>query len=126
MTNAGFDRGLDQGAGVGGVVAVVAERILDRVRDDGGAGEMDDRLDLVVLDQFGDEPLVADVAYDRQHLLGQGGGEAGGQVVEHDDALAGIDQRVHGVASDIACAAGDQHRHGFRPLVWQKPYREPV
>ena len=115
MPNAAFDRGLDQGAGVGGVVAVIAERILHRVRHDGRAGEMDDRFDVVVLDQLGDQRLVADVADDRQHPRGQGRGEAGGQVVEHDDALAGIDQRVHGMASDITCAAGDQHGHGFLP-----------
>ena len=28
---------------------------------------MDDRLDLVVLDQLGDQRLIADVADDRQH-----------------------------------------------------------
>ena len=91
---------------------------------------MDDRLDVVVLDQLGDQRLVADVADDRQHRRGQRGGKSGGQVVEHDDALAGIDQRVHGMASDIACAAGDQHGHGFLPSFAQKPYRgariEPV
>ena len=86
---------------------------------------MDDRFDAVVLDQFGNESLVADTADDRQHSRGQGGGEAGGEVVEHDDALAGIDQRVHGMASDITGAAGDQHRHGSCPL-WQKPYRARV
>ena len=46
---------------------------------------------------------------------GQRGGKAGREVVEHDDTLAGIDQCVHGMASDIACAAGDQHGHGFLP-----------
>ena len=130
MPDAALDRGLDQGAGVGGVVAVIAERVLHRFRHDGRAGEMDDRLDAVVLDQLGDERLVADIADDRQHLRRQRGGKAGREVVEHDDALAGIDQRVHGMAADIACAAGDQHRHGFCPFVWQKPYRarciEPV
>ena len=38
--------------------------------------------------------------------------EAGRQIVEHDHALAGVDQRVHHVAADIAGAAGDQDRHG--------------
>ena len=56
---------------------------------------------------------VADIADDRQHRLRQRGGKAGGEVVEHDDALAGIDQRMHGVAADIACASRDQYGHGF-------------
>ena len=41
--------------------------------------------------------------------------EAGRQIVEHDDALAGVDQRVDHVAADIAGAAGDQDRHEPRP-----------
>ena len=86
---------------------------------------MDDRLDPVILDQRGDERLIADVADDRQHWLRQGRGEAGGQVVEHDDALAGIDQRMHGVAADISCAARDQHGHAL-PLVWRKTYGNAV
>ena len=74
---------------------------------------MDDRLDAVVGDQLGDQDFVADIADDRQHRRRQRGGKAGGEVVEHDDPLAGIDQRVHGVASDVACAPRDQYGHGF-------------
>jgi hypothetical protein len=37
--------------------------------------------------------------------------EAGRQIVEHHHTLAGIDQRVNHVASDIAGPAGDQDRH---------------
>ena len=54
--------------------------------------------DGVVLDQLGNECLVADTADDRQHPRGQSCGEASREVVEHDDPLAGVDQRVHGMA----------------------------
>jgi hypothetical protein len=59
------------------------------------------------------------------NIRGQSCGEAGREVVEHDAPLAGIDQRVHCMASDITGAAGDQHRHGSCRL-WQKPYRARV
>ncbi len=87
---------------------------------------MDDRLDLVLIDQRGYQGLVADIADDRQHRRRQRLGKAGRQVVEHDHALAGIDQSVHGMASDIACAARDQHGHGFALPFGPKPYRGAV
>ena len=37
--------------------------------------------------------------------------ETGCKIVEHHDALAGIEERVNHVASEIAGAAGDQDRH---------------
>ena len=63
----------------------------------------------------GDQRLVAGVADDRQQRLGQRGAKAGRQIVEHDDALAGVDQLVNRMAADVACAAGDQHGHGRFP-----------
>ena len=41
--------------------------------------------------------------------------KTGGQVVEHDLRLAGIDERMHHVAADIAGPAGDQNRHDLAP-----------
>jgi hypothetical protein len=37
--------------------------------------------------------------------------ETGRKIVEHHDTLAGIEERVNHVASDISGAAGDQDRH---------------
>ena len=76
---------------------------------------MDDRLDAVLLDQRRHQRLVAGLALDERHALGDRPVEAGGQVVEHDDALARRDQRVDHVAADVAGAAGDQNRHEARP-----------
>ena len=40
------------------------------------------------------------------------------EIVEHDDALAGVDERVNHVAADIPGAAGDQDGHGLpAPLI---------
>ena len=41
--------------------------------------------------------------------------KAGREIVEHHHALAGIDERMHHVAADIAGAAGDQDRHVLGP-----------
>ena len=62
-------------------------------------------------DQLRDQRLIAGLADDERHRLGQRQSKAGREVVEHDDPLAGIDQRMHHVAADIAGAAGDQDRH---------------
>ena len=43
-----LDRGLDQRARVHGVVAVIAERIANRIRHDDRGGEMDDGVDPVL------------------------------------------------------------------------------
>ena len=55
--------------------------------------------------------LVAEVALDQRRLRRDRPGEAGRQVVEDDDPLAGIDQLPDHVAADIAGAAGDQDAH---------------
>ena len=43
--------------------------------------------------------------------------ETARKVVELHDALAGIDERMNHVTSDIAGAAGDQDRHAGGPLL---------
>ena len=118
MPHAGLDRGLDQGAGVHGVVAVVAERIAHRIRHHDRAAKWMISLDRVLADELGDQRLVADIADDKRHRLRQRRAKSGGQIVEHDDALAGIRQRVHHMTADIAAAAGDQDGHESHPLAF--------
>ena len=61
--------------------------------------------------ELGHQRLVAGLADHERHPLRHRPIESGREIVEHDHALAGIDQRVDHVASDIAGAAGDQDRH---------------
>ena len=75
---------------------------------------MDDRVDLVLPDQPLEQWLVADVAVDQHRLRGNRPGEAGREIVENDDPLAGIDQVPHHMAADIAAAASDQYAHRNR------------
>ena len=49
--------------------------------------------------------------------------ETGGKIVEHHGRLAGIEQRVNHVASDISGAAGDQDRHAGGPAHIAKLWR---
>ena len=62
-----------------------------------------------------DQRLVAGLADDERHALGDRPVEAGRQIVEHDHALAGIGELVDHVAADIAGAAGDQDCHVGQP-----------
>ena len=81
---------------------------------------MDDALDPVLRDHALDEVLVAGIADEQRHAFGQEIGKARGEVVDHDDAFAGIHQRAHHVTSDIAGAAGDKHGHELTRLPFRK------
>ena len=70
-----------------------------------------------------DEVLVAGIADEQRNALGQELGEAGGQVVDHDDAFAGLHQRLNHVTSDIAGTAGNKHAHELtRSPIWRRCY----
>ena len=77
---------------------------------------MDDGGDAVLRDQAGDQRLVAGFAGHQRNPLGDRPCEAGGQVVDYDDAFARFHQRTNRVTSDIAGAAGDQHTHELTRL----------
>src|SRR5262245_36078745 len=114
--HAPFDGALNQRMRVHRIVAVIAERIANRVRHHDRGGEMDNGIDPALRDQCGHARLVTDVADDERRALRYCPIETGREVVEHHDALAGIDERMNHVASDIAGAAGDQDRHAVNLL----------
>jgi hypothetical protein len=116
--DAALHRGIQEAAGRHGVVAVIAERIAHRIRHHDGAGEMNDALDAVLGDHACDEVFIAGVADEQRHAFRQEGGESGGQIVDHDDAFAGLRQRMNHVTSDIAGATGDEHGRG-PPLAFE-------
>jgi hypothetical protein len=70
---------------------------------------MDDGVDFVLRDQSRHEGLVAGLPDDELHALRHRPVEAGREVVEDDDALAGIDECIDHVTADIAGAAGDKN-----------------
>ena len=74
---------------------------------------MNDRVDGFVAQQPPDKFLIAAVADHERHAGRNRPVVAGRQIVEHDHALAGVDEFEHHVAADIACSAGDQHCHVF-------------
>ncbi len=113
MFHATLNRGFDQRAGVHGIVAVIAKRIAQRIRDHDRSGEMDDGANFMIADNRCHEVLVAHVADAQRYGLRQRRAEAGRQIVEHHDRLAGVCQRVNHVASDITGAASDQNGHLF-------------
>ena len=114
MFDTALDRGLDQGARVHRVVAIVGKRLRDRIWHDRGSGKMDDRVDATLGDDRGDERLIAGIPDDEGRSFGDRPIETGGEVVEDDHLFAGVDQLVHHVASDVAGTAGDEDGHGTR------------
>src|SRR5215213_11478859 len=73
---------------------------------------MNDAFDSVLGDHPCDEVFITGVADEQRHAFRQEGRESGGKVVDHDDAFAGVRQRMNHVTSDIAGATGDEHGHG--------------
>ena len=70
----------------------------------------------VCCDHAFDEIFIRRVADEKRNAFGQVRGEAGGQVVDDDNAFAGFHQRTNRVTSDIAGAAGDKHTHELTHL----------
>ena len=73
-------------------------------------------VDLVLGDQRGDQRLVAGVADDQRHAFGIAQSKPVERLSSTTTALAGVGQRVHHVAADIAGAAGHQNCHVPRPV----------
>src|SRR5258705_13872816 len=73
-----------------------------------------DGLDIVLRRPL--QVLIRRIADEQRNAFGQVRGEAGGEVVDDDNAFAGFHQRTNRVTSDIAGAAGDKHTHELTPL----------
>ena len=72
-----------------------------------------------------DQRLIAGLAdHKRRAGCAPAQSNAGGQIVEHDDALARIAQRVDHVAADITGAAGDAGSSLRSTCVRVSPYRD--
>ena len=105
----------------GDVVPVVLQRLLDAFAHGLEAGEVDDGVDVVFLEDALKRLAVEDVVLvERQAVVI--GGQAGdlahaverhlariAQVVDHDDAVTLVEQFDAGVAADETGAAGDQN-----------------
>ncbi len=113
MADAVIHGAFDKSARVDGVVAIVRERIADRVGNNDRSGEVDNRFDVMLANEIGDQRLVASVADHEWRTLGHSPVVAGGKVIEHDDGFAGIEQLKNHVAADVAGSAGNEDRHGF-------------
>ena len=110
MTSGAHDR-RQEGARIGGVGEIITKRVGNRVGHDDLGREMRDRFDIVLAQTLLDQRLVADVADHEFRRLRNGFAIAGGEIVDHHDLLARIEQGEHHMAADIAGAPGHQYGH---------------
>ena len=68
-------------------------------------------LDAVIAQKPRHQRLIAGLADNEGCAFGDGPAVPGREIVEHDDAFAGIDHIVHHLAADITGSSGDQDRH---------------
>ena len=114
LSHAGAVAALEQAAGGAGVVAVVLERVRDRLRHDGVRGEVHYRLDAVLRQHAIDQRAISGIAH-HQRRVQHGAAISGAEIIEHDHALVALGELAHDVAANIAGAPGDEHGlHGAR------------
>ena len=107
MLHAGGDAALEERARVRRVVAVVLERIADRLGHLDVRGEVQDGIDLVLREHARDERGIAGVALD-ERAVQHGAAKTGRKVVERDQLFAALAELARDVAADVAGAAGDE------------------
>ena len=93
-----------------GVVAVVAERVSDRLWHDGASRKVHHRVEAVLGEQLIEQIRVTGVADDqfsRRHRLRK----PGGKVVQSDDSLTRCAELTNHVAADVTGAAS--HEYGL-------------
>ena len=113
VRHARVHRRLDKRPALHRVIVVILERVFDRFRHDNRAREMHHRTRPLLGEDAGKQGRVLDVSLVERHLIGNGEAKAGGQVVDHRDGPAAVEQRQHRVAADIAGAAGHEHGNRF-------------
>src|SRR4029078_1758127 len=72
---------------------------------------MDDRVDAVAVEDAPDQPLIADIALDQGGALWNRPGDAGGQIIEDDHRLAGVQQLECHMAADVSGSSGHENAH---------------
>ena len=105
MADAGFERALEQGAARAGVVAVVLERIRHGLGDHRVGREVQHGIDVVGREDPVEHLGIAGVP-DHEVAVQHGLAEARRQIVEHDDALAGLAELADDVGADVPGASG--------------------
>ena len=114
MRDTGINRAGQQAPRITRVVAIIAQRIRDRIRNDDRAREMKDGVEGMVAQQPGDQRAVADTAFDEGGRVRHGPPKASRQVIQNHDILARAEEFEHHVATDITRTAGDKDNHSAR------------
>src|SRR4029079_9355109 len=108
-----LDGGFDQGAGVAGIVLIVAQWIADPPWNKDGYRQVDNCFDIVTFDQGGNQSLVSDIANHQLCCCRQRRSNASRQVVDHEDVLAGVNEFMNSMTANISSSASDQYTHDF-------------
>ncbi len=103
---------LEHAHGADDVVPVVLRGLADRLADVEIRREMHDGADLMRCHRRADRGRIKDVALYELAVF-HGFAMSRDEVVEDDDAVAGLGERFRRVTPDVAGATGDQHRLRF-------------
>lgn len=108
MPDAAGHRCLKQRPAFRGIVVIIFQRVLDRFRHDDRSGEMHDRADAAFGKDAGKQRPVRNVPFIQGHTIRHGKAETGGQIVDHGNVPALINQSEDGMAANIAGTAGNE------------------
>ena len=115
---------VDERERVADVVGVVLDRLGDGLTHGLEAGEVDDAVDRVGVEDLLERGAIIHVRDDELEVLGRFGANDDldavldlrggvGEVIDDDDLVVLLEQLDHGVAADEASAAGDEHAGVF-------------
>src|SRR5712671_1685996 len=118
--------------GGGHLVGHILLRLGDRLRDQRKGGQVDDRLDVLTLEQRLDQLPVPDPSLDEPRPPGDRLPVSGTQVVQHDDLETPLQKLIYDDAADVPCPPGDEdspHAGGSIPksrrTASSRPYPRP-
>jgi len=106
VTNSGGAHGIQKAQAVDDVVAKVFLRLSHRLADIGAGREMHDRVNLLLAQHTRHEIRISDIS-PHQRAPANRPFIAGAEVIDHDWKVPGARERLAGMTSDIAGAAGD-------------------
>ncbi len=104
--HAAVQTGAYQAVALDHVVEVVGVRVFDRLRHHDASGEMNDGPDPVVHQQRRDARGIPDISLRETYAVRHRLRARVREVVEHEDLVAGIDQAISRVRSDVARPTG--------------------
>jgi len=107
---------IDAGGDVGGVEGA---GLADGFSDQGFAGEVHDRINFVLREDFFELRADGEINFTEGGLGRDGGGVALLEIIESDDLVAAGEENLRADTADVACCSGDKNVQGITSPLYE-------